>query len=530
MPEQTHLEWTEKYRPKTLKQVRGNDKAISDIVKWANAWEKGTPTKKGLVLVGKPGTGKTSTVYALANDLNWGIIELNASDARNNENIRKIALAGSVNETFTVSGEFISVYSGGRKLIMLDEADNLFERMSRKDSASADMGDRGGKVAIIETLRKTKQPVILIVNDLYELTKNTGAPIKYLTEIVKFKKIRQPTIRLLLKQISDLEGIDISNDVLDTLSKRADGDARSAINDLQSLAIGNKKITSDQLKGVGNRNVKTNIFDALRGIFQSIDAERARKAAWDLDESPEDLILWLDENLPLEYRRPMDLWRGYSVLSKADVFMGRIRRRQYYGLWAYAKDLMTAGIAMAKHERYHGWVNYKFPSWLLKMSRTKEMRRLQKNISKKIGAHCHTSSRTVRRDILPYFKYIYRCDHDFAVNMSINLDIANEELSWLLDEKPTSNKVKYLLNEIKKTLDRSGSGSTKVKKDTAPSIFSDTTTPPSGDDVDGPVPNTIYDSSDPHKETATTTEPEKKAEVDVSKKDEKKIQKNLFDY
>jgi len=315
---QNYIEWAEKYRPKTLSQVRGNDKAITALRNWAEAWNSGKPVKKGLIIAGKSGTGKTSAAYALANDNNWGLIELNASDARNAATIKNVALLGSVNETFTETGEFVSVKDGGRKLIILDEAENLFERVYRTEPQAKDMSDSGGKAAIIETLRKTQQPIILIVNDLYELTRDSGAPIKYLTEVVKFNKIRHATVKQALRTICDIEGVKIMPDALDLLSKRADGDLRSAVNDLQLLAQGSKQITVNSLKAVGFRNVKTTIFDAIREIFKTTELERARKSILDLDESPEDLINWLDENLPLEYRRPPDLARGFDRLSRAD--------------------------------------------------------------------------------------------------------------------------------------------------------------------------------------------------------------------
>jgi replication factor C large subunit len=446
--QQVSIDWTEKYRPKTLSQVRGNDKAIGTIRKWADEWEKGTPKKKGLVLAGNPGIGKTSAAHALTSDYNWGVIELNASDARNAENIRSIAMAGSVNETFTATGEFVSAKTGGRKLIIMDEADNLYERIQKRESQERDMSDHGGKAAIIETLRKTQQPVILIVNDLYELTRDSGAVIKQLTEVIKFSKIRQPTVRLILRQICELEAVKITPDALDELARRADGDMRAAINDLQSLALGAEQITFDSLASLGTRNARTTIFNAVREILKTTDLTRARRAIWDLDESPENVIMWLDENLPLEYRRPPDLVRGFNYLSKADIFLGKIRRRQYYRFWTYANDLMTSGVALAKQESYHGWVKYQFPSWILQMSRTKQIRQLQKALAKKIGSHCHTSEKVVVRHILPYFKQIYKIDHEFAVRMSLTLDLSKEEVSFLLDEKVNSNKVKYLLNEI----------------------------------------------------------------------------------
>ena len=218
------LKWTEKYRPRTLSQVRGNDKAIGTMRKWATAWEQGAPIKKGLILVGKSGTGKTSAAHALANDFNWGVIELNASDARNAGIIRNIVFVGSMNETFTATGEFIPAHAGGRKLIILDEADNLFERMLRREPQEKDVSDRGGKAAIIEVLKKTQQPIILIANDLYELTRDSGMVFKQLSEVVKFTKIRQPTISMFLRHICDNEGIKINSDALAELSKRAGGD------------------------------------------------------------------------------------------------------------------------------------------------------------------------------------------------------------------------------------------------------------------------------------------------------------------
>jgi replication factor C large subunit len=515
---QKYIEWTEKYRPKTLSQVRGNDKAITALRNWAEAWNSGKPVKKGLIIAGKSGTGKTSAAYALASDYNWGLIELNASDARNATTIKNVALLGSVNETFTETGEFVSAKEGGRKLIVLDEAENLFERVYRSDPQTKDMSDSGGKAAIIETLRKTQQPIILIVNDLYELTRDSGAPIKFLTEVVKFNKIRPATVKQVLRTISETEGVKIMPDALDLLSKRADGDLRSAVNDLQLLAQGSEQITINSLNAVGFRNVKTTIFDAIREIFKTTEIDRARKSIRDLDESPDDLINWLDENLPLEYRRPPDLARGFDRLSRADQYLGKTRRRQYYRFWAYANDLMTSGVALAKQKPYHGWVKYRFPSWILAMSRTKQYRQLQKATAQKVGSISHTSRSVAKQEILPYFKLTFKVDHEFAVNQSINMDLSKEELGWLLDEKTDSNKVKYLLAEIKKELERKDMSGATTK---SPEIFTPKR-PKIEEDEDKKEQKKDQEQKEP-KEEDTKQE-------DESKNEENKVQKNLFDY
>ena len=88
-------DWTEKYRPKTLSDVVGNPKAVGELKAWAESWSRGTPSKKAVVLMGSPGVGKTTSAEALANDMGWGILEMNASDQRTGDAIRSVALRGA---------------------------------------------------------------------------------------------------------------------------------------------------------------------------------------------------------------------------------------------------------------------------------------------------------------------------------------------------------------------------------------------------------------------------------------------------
>ncbi len=50
------IDWTEKYRPKNLKQIIGNQKAVLTLQEWAKEWVNGNPKKKAVVLSGKPGS------------------------------------------------------------------------------------------------------------------------------------------------------------------------------------------------------------------------------------------------------------------------------------------------------------------------------------------------------------------------------------------------------------------------------------------------------------------------------------------
>ena len=59
-------DWTERYRPSTLAEVRGNDKARDAFREWAESWED---HRKAVVLHGSPGVGKTSLACAAAVNL-----------------------------------------------------------------------------------------------------------------------------------------------------------------------------------------------------------------------------------------------------------------------------------------------------------------------------------------------------------------------------------------------------------------------------------------------------------------------------
>ncbi len=181
-------DWTELYRPDTLDEVYGNPKAVEDLRKWAIGWEKGTPKKKAVVLIGPPGVGKTSAAIALSNEFDWGLVEMNASDQRNANAINNIALRGALTDTFTNDGEFLSSRDGFKKVIVLDEADNIFGRE-----------DRGGIPAISKLIQKTKQPIILIVNDFYEL-KRRSSVITSQTLQIKFSRIKATTIIKVLRE------------------------------------------------------------------------------------------------------------------------------------------------------------------------------------------------------------------------------------------------------------------------------------------------------------------------------------------
>jgi replication factor C large subunit len=431
-------DWTELYRPKTLKDVVGNPRAIQQLRDWALEWDSGNPVKKAAVLIGTPGTGKTSAALALANDFGWVVIEMNASDHRNAEGINAIAMRGAVADTFTDDGEFLSSKEGRLKLIILDEADNIFGRE-----------DRGGVPAIVELIKMTKQPVILIVNDFYALSRKSSI-MKSGTEQIRFSKIHSSTARTVLRVIVKDQGVKASERVLDLIAQNSNGDLRSAVRDLQAVAQGETEVQEEDTQVLGNRQITKTMYDLLGEVLHGTNPSRARSIMMDVKEAPEYTLLWLDENLPIEYRNPEDLERGFYYLARSDVFLGRVSRRQYFGLWSYASDLMSYGVNVAKEDQYHEYARYRFPLYLMKMSRTRAMRGVKESISSKLGTDCHMSTLAVMEDLLTYFNWLFQRNKDFRIAMALRFGLDPEELAYLLNEKIDSHPVKHLISDIQR--------------------------------------------------------------------------------
>jgi len=404
--------WTVKHKPKTLAEVVGNIDSIEKLVEWIKSWSKGIPKKRAVFIHGPPGVGKTAAVEVIAHDLGMELVEKNASDYRTAEAVERFAgLASQYGTLF-----------GGRRLILLDELDGI-----------TGTADKGGVATITEIVKKAQCPIVLIANDIYD---PRFATLRTHCLLIELKKPTVPQVVKRLKEVCKREGIETDEETLKFVAERSGRDVRSAINDLQALAQGKKKLAYSDVSWLAERDRKEVIFSVLRTIFYSKDTLEAKRAIDSADVDPDMLFQWIYENAPHQLNDPHDLAEAMDSLSLADVYRGRLQRSQDWSLLRYFLDFMTAGVAMARERsKPSGWVPYKFPERIRLLSMSRGEREMKAQIGMKMRKKCHVSSVTAVKEILPYVRIIFENNKARAEGLAKWLDLDEDMIEYLAGKK-----------------------------------------------------------------------------------------------
>ncbi|EMA39770.1 replication factor C large subunit [Halococcus hamelinensis] len=416
------MDWTETYRPSTLSEVRGNNKARDALREWAETWED---HREAVILHGAPGVGKTSAAHALANDMSWPTIELNASNQRTKAIIERVA--GEAAKSGTLSGG-----SAGRRLVVMDEADNLHGNV-----------DRGGSRAITSLVKEAGQPMVLIANEFYEMSN----ALRNACETIEFRDVSARSIRPVLRDICRQEGVEYEDDALEAIAEHNSGDLRGAVNDLQALAESTEKLTADDVV-TSDRDRTTGIFDFLDALIKEEDAEGALRMSYDVDETPDDLINWIEDNVPKDFHGA-ELADAYDNLANADRWLGRVRATQNYSYWRYAGDAMTAGVAASRREPKGGWTRYGPPSYWSKLGRSRGTRDTRDYIAQRIAETAGVSMASARREVMPYLATMtHHCtNRELTVAMTARYDLEAKHVSFITGSGESTNKVQSVVED-----------------------------------------------------------------------------------
>jgi len=498
--------WTSLYRPTKREDFVGNPTAVAAIEKWLKSWKKKLPKKRAIFLYGPPGIGKTSIAQVLASELDFDLIEINASDARNKSSLEDL-LGKAIKQNVTLFGQ--------RRLILLDEMDGL-----------SGSNDRGGVSFIAKSIDESTAPMILVANTVKENMETKFSSILRKVTSIEFKPITFQETYEVLEKIAKDQGIEVHPDVLDMIAMKVDGDLRSAIVDLETISSGKTVVEpgdSDLLSKRDRHDLTPNI---LNKIFSATSLWEARQTIRQSIISYDDLYDWIYENLPTVIDDPNERVKALEMMARADIHQRRARSHDYR-LLKYMFDLMTGGVAFCRHKsegtgykdqlyvalrlvgllpsklstqetqdgimiKPTGWLGkdvwgklnnnlrdigakwiygknvwvlpyYKEPQLKWRYIKTYHSRRRMNSVTSRIAYNCHTSTDKVRNDILPLLTYmIHNSEEMFTETEAWMTNLPDRKLDHLrymsFEKSPSDyasleNYAKYKQREIEKQIE-----------------------------------------------------------------------------
>ena len=398
--------WVEKYRPKKIAEVVGNEEAKATFVEWL---KNKRHTKKAVLLYGPPGVGKTALVNAASNEFGFRIIEMNASDTRTEKAINKVAGPAT---SFVALDKFSTESKGN--LLFLDEVDGI-----------AGNEDRGGVSAIVKIVEESRVPVIMAANDP-DLEKLR--PLKKVCTLIRFQQVRIPLIIAMLRRICIMQHVEAEFEALERIAQNSRGDVRSAINDLQSLAEEKRVLTLQDTMMLSSRNRDISMYETLKGFFSAKSLEEASTLLSRSSVDYDDLLLSVSDNLPLRYTDAGELAEAYDLVSKADVFRGRIGTENWHLLKYFFNCLAQAAAVAPQSSKPFEFISP--PIRIITLFWTKGKRTALATICAKIGARCHVSRETAKHDFVPFVKIMLEKQKSNPINSWLKLEL--EEVDYLV--------------------------------------------------------------------------------------------------
>jgi len=243
--------WTEKYRPKTFGEVKGQE----DIVKRTQAFVK-QKNMPHLLFAGPAGIGKSTLALVTARELfgeTWqnNFLELNASDERGIDIVRvKVK-------------DFARTKAIGDvpfKIIFLDECDAL---------------TREAQQALRRTMENYTKTCRFILSCNY--SSKIIDPIQSRCVVFKFKPLPKKDIFEIIDYISKKENISIAKEGKDALYEVSKGDCRKVENLLQSSAAITNNITDKTIYTVASQALPDEINEVLEYAINNNILEARKK-------------------------------------------------------------------------------------------------------------------------------------------------------------------------------------------------------------------------------------------------------------
>ncbi|KOX80759.1 ATPase family AAA domain-containing protein 5 [Melipona quadrifasciata] len=315
-----YCSWTYKYRPKNSQEIVGNEEAVAKLKEWLIGWKKAECTNDNVssgdefyssdscqtkmsennqvaVLLGPHGCGKTASVYAVADEFGYTVLELNASSRRTGKKLLKELEEATKSHQIKkdektsvfcdlISDEIVPKKIPQNSLILLEDVDIVFEE------------DEGFISATYQLASNSKRPIVMTCRDVYpHLNKMASQQNR-----IYFQESIGNRVSVLLELISLAEtGYKLPFNCTTELLQS--GDLRKAILQLQYLLLSANKL------------------DNIALVSSLIEIEDSALDLWQIKTQPnlsllENTVLYsASSNISLELAE----WIGSKIICKEQL-------------------------------------------------------------------------------------------------------------------------------------------------------------------------------------------------------------------
>jgi DNA polymerase III delta prime subunit len=309
-----------------------------------------------------------------------------------------------------------------------------------ESAAPRDLSDRGGLGAITALVRSTLQPVVITVNDSRPLTQYSPV-FRSAVLRVPFSAVSPNELRRRVEQIATLERMSLAPGVIDAIVARSRGDVRAALTDLEAVAP--LPAGPSQLAVLGGRDRSAEIAEFVGEAMSHPQWRRAGEVRDRVDAPPDDLLPWVEENVPYAATDPEHRLAALLTVARAERLLAFARRGRHFGLWSYASELLTGGVSIELDRAPTAFpLHARFPQFLGEMGRMRAARATRTTLLRKLGRGVHASRRKANSEQLALLYAAFDLDEPAFARARhrelrraaiIELDLSVEEVALLLN-------------------------------------------------------------------------------------------------